>query len=180
MQELQNNVIRREIKAVLDTLKDTPFAPILSQLHQTYLDQKKDDDDFLRRQTNRVSQILSEERFDYETATSKWSDDLEAAIQARVRSVQNTTPCSEKNEEKIREEQKHMDEQIRLVIIRLLERYQTLMKKKKETTGRKLQKMESENLEHYEIGVAEMERQLLSHFQWFKLEIEVRDAFGRS
>jgi hypothetical protein len=147
----------------------------------------RDDDDFLRRQKNRIDKICTEEREACTTITSQWTTELEAAIKERVRSLQNaaasasaSTTDSGQTEKELEAEkekqQRDMDSGINVVILRMLGQYQDRLRKKKKEISRDLQRIETENFDRYRMGIGEQERQLLSLFS--RLSVTIQEVRG--
>jgi hypothetical protein len=150
-----------------------PYGPVLSEIHSLYADRLKDDDDFLRRQKNRIDKICTEEREACATITSQWTTELEAAIKERVHSLQNvsaSTPAADSQspgkdlEAEKEKQQRDMDSGINVVILKMLGQYQDRLRKKKKEISKDLQRIETENFDRYRKGLGEQERQLLSLF----------------
>jgi hypothetical protein len=68
-----NSKVHNEINALLQSVKSTTYGPILSNIYDVYVSHKKKDDDFLRRQKNRIVKESTAERDDFETITSDWT-----------------------------------------------------------------------------------------------------------
>jgi len=159
------------------------YGPILAEIHKLYIERLKDDDDFLRRQKNRIEKVCTEEREEYLTMTSQWTTELEAAVKERVHSLQ-FTPAStsataadsekaEKNAEAQKEKQQQdMDSAINVVILKMLAQYQDRLQKKKKELTKDLGRIETENFKSYQMNVAEQERDLLSLFNRLSLAIQ--------
>ena len=72
-QTLFNSKVHTEISSLLQAVKGTPYGPILSDIYDVYVSHKQKDDDFLRRQKNRIVKESTVERDDFETITSEWT-----------------------------------------------------------------------------------------------------------
>lgn len=61
------------MEMVKHVIKQHPYGPILSDILDVFLAHKKKDDDFLRRQKNRMASEVTDEREALGTMTSEWS-----------------------------------------------------------------------------------------------------------
>jgi len=58
---------------LLQSVRNAPYGPVLAEIYDVYVSHKKADDDFLRRQKNRIVSEATAERDAFEAITMEWS-----------------------------------------------------------------------------------------------------------
>lgn len=68
-----NSQVHHEISMLLQAVKSAPYGPVLADIYDVYVAHKTNDDDFLRRQKNRIVLEATAERDAFEAITMEWS-----------------------------------------------------------------------------------------------------------
>jgi hypothetical protein len=148
----------------LDTLQNKACAAVFKDVYRVVISNKNRDDNYLRRQKNRVQKWMEEEREAYEKQASEWALHLINGMQARFMLLQSSA---------VRSEVKELEDSLEEFVLSELEKYQRQLKQTKAKTTNLLNKIDHDMYEKHEEMLQSDVSKLLSTFR--KLEIyEVR------
>jgi hypothetical protein len=144
----------------LETLQNKACAAVFKDVYHVVMSNKNRDDNYLRRQKNRIQKWMDEEREAYEEQASEWALHLISGMQVRFMHLQSSAACS-----KVKE----LEDSLEAFVLSELEKYQRQLKQTKVKTTKLLNKIDHDMYEKHEEMLQSDVSKLLSTFR--KLEI---------